>query len=136
MLVPKEHQKEALSALGSIEQLNALQKDTDEAAQHVSQKFGRGILTPSDTASAKNTFIGAIQKISEGRYNHDAAKLLADSFFANPGDSNQTVRNKDDRRRKFFDSFRADKEQPLKAFGIPVPRPQPATSPGAGPRRK
>lgn len=125
-LVPKEEQSKAMENLGKINQLNKLQQDMRESSEHLNGQFMNGALSPNDTASAKNAFSGALQKISEGRYNGEAADKIVSSLLPQMTDlGSGTKANKDKRMDEFFDSFRSELSPMLTGAGVPVPKPPP-----------
>lgn len=101
---PAEKEK-VLEEIKTRQQLSTLKNAMDESSKHLSGQLLHGAFSPSDTASAKQSFAGALQKISEGRYNADAAQKIVDSFLPGKFDFPQTIKNKDDRRAEFFKAF-------------------------------
>lgn len=130
-LVPKEHQSKAFDDLGKLKAVDDLKADSLDAFDHIHSKFMNGVFSPNDVDSAKGAFIGKFQKLTEGRYNHDAVKLMADSLFPKKTDiSEDTVANKRERMEKLFDVERKDYVNRLGAYGIKTP-----TTSGARPNR-
>ena len=115
-------QGKAIEAFGKIQELNKLHQAMRESAQHLRDKIGNGALSPNDTASAKQAFAGAIQKLSEGRYNEDAANKIVTSLLPQMGDMGDTGANKDKRMDEFFDAFRQEPNTVLQSHFIPAPQ--------------
>lgn len=127
-MVPKEQQGKAIEAYGKISELNKLHQSMRESAEHLHGKLLNGALSPNDTASAKQAFAGAVQKLSEGRYNGDAAQKIVDSLLPQTADMGKTTYdNKMKRMDEFFDSFRKEPETVLKTHYVPTPQMAPRT---------
>jgi hypothetical protein len=93
-----------------------------ESAEQLRQKTMNGAFSPNDTASAKQAFAGAVQKLSEGRYNEDAANKIVTSLLPQMGDMGSTGQNKDKRMDEFFDAFRQEPTAVLNSHFIPAPQ--------------
>lgn len=121
-LVPKEQQQKAMEAYGKIQELNQLHQNMNESADHLSGQLLKGALSPNDTASAKQAFAGAVQKMSEGRYNEDAANKIVTSLLPQMTDSAATLSNKEKRRDEFFNSFTKEHAAILNSHFVPIPQ--------------
>jgi hypothetical protein len=116
-------QKEAIAAYGKLQELNKLHQDMRDAADHLHNKMMNGALSPHDTAATKDAFAGAIQKISEGRYNGDAAQKIVTSQLPQIGDVGEdTYNDKLNNMDKFFEAFRQEPNATLGAHFIPPPK--------------
>lgn len=124
-MVPKDQQQKALDSYGKIEELNQLESNMNQSADHLSSQMMNGAMSPHDTDSAKQAFVGAVQKMSEGRYNQDAANKLVTSLLPQNLDTAGTIRNKEMRRKEFFDAFRKEHAAVLQSHFIPIPQPAP-----------
>lgn len=125
-LVPEQQRTKALEQYGKINELNQLQDSMRRSADHLHGKFLNGVLSPNDTNSAKQSFAGAIQKISEGRYNGEAAQQLVNSFLPQGTDlGKETFQNKQKRMDEFFEAFRKEPETFLHALSVPTPKVSP-----------
>lgn len=101
-LVPKENRKEVYKEIEQRKEAVHLYQSMNKSAEHLASKLFNGALSPNDTASAKKAFAGIVQKLSEGRYNQEAANQIVDSLLPQTTDTAQTVANKDERRLDFF----------------------------------
>lgn len=129
-IVPKEQETKALEQYGKLNELNKLHQDMRESAEHLHGKFMNGALSPNDTNSAKQAFAGAVQKISEGRYNGDAAQKIVDSLLPQTMDNNKsTYENKLKRMDDFFEAFRKEPQTFLNGLGVPTPKMPPRGRP-------
>lgn len=123
-LVPKEEQSKAFDDLGKVQAMNQLHEAMAKSAQHLRAKFMNGALSPNDTESAKQAFAGTVQKLSEGRYNYEAAQAIVNSLLPQTFDKGETSGNKDERMDQFFSALKGEHEQRLKSYGVPVPAPR------------
>lgn len=97
IFIPEKHQEAAIKELTEAKEHNVLRSDSLSAFDEVANMKGYGILSPNDAAAAKNTFMGKMIKVLEGRYNHEAAENLAEAVWPKKTDFASTVENK--RRR-------------------------------------
>lgn len=82
-----------------------LQKNMEDSAKHLEKQIGAGIFTPGDRQSATQAFAGRIAKLAEGRFNLQESELQAKALLPQPGDLHSTLKNKEARRKQFFDSM-------------------------------
>lgn len=118
VLVDPKQQEQAYKELGTAQAINALKQDSLQSFDHIANSAFNGALSPNDTRSAKQAFIGKVIKESEGRYNFEAASNLADALFPNKTDTAQTVSNKRMRMGQLFDSMGSTPI--LDSYGIKV----------------
>lgn len=107
---------EAAKAYGAANALNDQQRNIMDSFNQIRGKFMNGVLSPNDTASAKQAFIGNLQVALEHRYNPDAAAALGNSLFPTMTDTESTVNNKAVRLQKEFDGARAEHDATLRAL--------------------
>lgn len=132
--VPEKERSKAFEEWGKAEAINKQQTNFRQSFDHLRGQFMNGLLSPNDTKSAKQAFVGTAQKLSEGRYNYEAAQQLADSLFPAPGDTESTVQNKAGRLDNFFDAL---KETPtLNGNNIKPPQMKPWAKPNPNASRK
>lgn len=106
-LLKGEDETAATKEAGAYKEAEALRRDMNQSADHLSHSILAGALHPADRQSAINAFAGRIAKIGEGRFNLEESKLQAQALLPGPLDSNSTVTNKSQRREAFFDSLAA-----------------------------
>lgn len=92
--MPEKDKEAAMKELDKLEEVNAMKQSYLQSFDHISAKAMNGLFSPNDTESAKQAFVGKIIKATEGRYNFEAAKNLADAIFPARTDTPQTTKNK------------------------------------------
>ncbi len=108
LVTDKSKVEDASKAYGAIKSLNAQQGHAMESFDHINKLFMNGMMSPNDTQSAKQAFIGTLQVALEHRYNADAAAALGNALFPKATDSDQTVKNKKERLRQEFEAAREE----------------------------
>lgn len=103
---PKEREG-AQKEYAKIQETEAARRAVEESAQHLQGLFMAGLLSPSDAASAKAAFAGPLAKASEGRFNLQESILQIDALLPGKFDTAETLRNKAQRRMRFFDNLRS-----------------------------
>lgn len=81
MIVPKEQQAEAIKELKDVSTGNSMLQNYLQSFDDIHSKVANGVFSPVDYDSARNAFIGKIVREGEGRFNLEAATMLADSIF-------------------------------------------------------
>lgn len=119
-VAPKDTTQGAMKELGSIQGNSKLQSDLQDAFNDVHSKFMNGLLSPNDTASAKNVFADILQHDTAGRFNMDAAKQQAEAIIPGKTDFPATVQNKQKRLNQLFQTLEI-KHPNMDALGIKVP---------------
>lgn len=115
VLVPEKEHAAAFKELGAAKDVNTLRNDALGAFDQVAAMPGYGLLSPNDAYAAKNTYMGKMVKLLEGRYNHEAAENLASAMWPGKTDLKSTVTNK----RSRLNSLLAVPATPLlSAYGI------------------
>lgn len=104
-VVPEADQKEVFKEIGARQEAVKLYQNMNQVSEQLAKKLFNGALSPNDTASAQNAFAGIVQKLSEGRYNEDAARKIVTSLLPQGLDTAKTVKNKDERRTQFFQAL-------------------------------
>lgn len=104
-VMPKEDVTAATKEAGNYQLAEELRRNMDQSARHLDKQIGAGVFTPSDRQSAIQAFAGRIAKIAEGRFNLEESKLQAHALLPSPLDAPNTVKNKTERRKQFFDSL-------------------------------
>jgi hypothetical protein len=116
LMVPEKQQGEAFKEAGNLEEANKLSDDMKQSFKDISSKFLNGTFSPSDVQSAKKAYVGKIIKLSEGRYNQEAAENLVDALFPSRLDFPETVKNKEQRLGQFLDTLA--QAPTLKGYGV------------------
>lgn len=119
IITPKQTE-DATKEIGKAQQIEQMRANMLDSFHHIHQQILNGAFSPNDTDSAKKAFAGALQHVSEGRYNQEAAENIADSLLPGKTDAESTVSNKLNRLNKFFDAFR--EEPTLQSIGMKLPR--------------
>jgi hypothetical protein len=107
---------EAAKAYGEAMQLNHQQDNLVKSFNDIRGKFRNGLLSPNDTQSAKQAFIGNMQVALEHRYNAEAAAALGNAIFPRATDSDATVENKFKRLLQETEGARSEKDATLRAL--------------------
>lgn len=127
-MLPEKDQKEAGEALGKYQETADLQKLYQKSFNDVHSKFMNGLLSPNDTASAKDVLKGKLSHATAGRYNQDEAEKLVNAMFPSKTDvSEDTIRAKLTRGNELFRTLEAEHKTTLDRFGIQVPDVQTST---------
>ncbi len=121
--------EDASKAYGAASELNEHQRNALQSFDQIHSKFMNGMLSPNDTQSAKQAFIGSLQVALEHRYNPEAAAALGDALFPSKTDTSETtVQNKRNRLIEEFSGARAQHDAVLRGLtsglvGAPKPPP-------------
>ncbi len=119
--------EDASKAYGAAQELNEHQKNALESFDHIHGMFMNGLLSPNDTQSAKQAFIGSLQVALEHRYNPEAAAALGQALFPSKTDTSEgTIANKRKRLIEEFSGARAQHDAVLRGLtnglvGAPQP---------------
>lgn len=119
-LVDPKELPQANKELAQVQEANQLRNDAMSSFNDIHSKVLNGTFSPNDTRSAKQAFIGKIIKLSEGRYNFEAAQNLADAVFPGKTDTDSTVANKRQRLNELMDSM--IQTPVLNSYRIKVPK--------------
>lgn len=103
--VPDAQKAKALEEIGKAKQAVQLKKDVIQSYNDLNNQAFAGALSPSNRQSATQTFAGTIERLSDGRYNHDSALAKADAFYPSGFEAEQTRKNKLSRINSFFDGL-------------------------------
>jgi hypothetical protein len=117
--VPEKQQPEAYKALDEQREIQSLRNNVLQSIDKIGNSAMTGAMSPRDTESAKQAFIGKLIKLSEGRFNQEAAQNLAAGIFPRLGDAASTIKNKRARAQQLFDSLGSGSV--LDAYGIKLP---------------
>lgn len=119
-LVPKEEQKDAFKEIATASEVSGMRTNMLKSFDHIAGKVLNGTFSPNDTESAKQAFIGKLIKVTEGRYNYEAAENLAKALLPGKTDTPDTVKNKRERLNDLHDSL--SQTPVLDAYGIKIPK--------------
>lgn len=106
LVTDKSKVEDASKAYGAIKSLNDQQGHALQSFDHINKLFMNGLMSPNDTQSAKQAFIGTLQVALEHRYNAEAAAALGNALYPKATDTDQTVKNKRQRLVQEFEGAR------------------------------
>lgn len=119
LIVPDKQRGEVAKAIADGRENEQMRAWADENANKLTSMVGKGVFSPNARQSLVDPLAGFIEKIGEGRYNHDAAVNIANGFLPSKTDSDSTIKLKERQRQQFFDGIATKHNSIIQSGGLP-----------------
>jgi hypothetical protein len=106
MLKPPAVQEKIAKDIDDRKELRGLKVGMMRSFKQLGDMANAGTLSPRDAASARNAFVGPLEKLFEGRYNTDAVEKMVDSLLPQGFEDASTRAHKMGRIEQLFDGFK------------------------------